>query len=627
MKGELPRWKLRMDLVVVRIDPRVLRRKQDLVRRIERLARSVELESGESVELCTAEYSIYHLLVDSGLPIKAVWHELRPETELALFREALSSASDLVHELGDGLAFKGVNLIDPLLFEFTVFTCRTILWIRYAARAREETLGLMILLTSLAIPANEGTSSELSVRKVVSVSSRGDTIRSLLGQGLRLYRRTAARFGIANWPAIQVPSEGKKKLLIIGIDSRRHYDTAEPLGWVMEELKRHEDLQPLVAVENSITEEYLKKKNFGCYTYSFCWTSEAERHLSISVRKLRKKCSALIDRYNGTMKLMALAFLDKYANKATLAQIYSRVLWLGRVFDQFQPDAVAITFTYAFLGKIASKLASIGGIPSLGVYWGAGYSTAYDFELFDDTDFIGGPCERFRQALAAVGVDLGRYISIGNPIYEAIATRDIARDREFVSRLYGILPQQKVFLVTGHLIHPGTSEWVRGLCRQLRNLDPTGYKLIIKPHPDESSDEYERIIKEEESLAAVISTGVPLYSLLGASDLVFNSMSQTAVEAALFDKPIICINLTNIPYLIRYDEEGVAYLVTKEEEILPAIRKVLGDDRVKHDLELARKRFQRLYVEFGSGPGELFVSAVREVLSRSTSVSDKISTK
>jgi UDP-N-acetylglucosamine 2-epimerase len=107
---------------------------------------------------------------------------------------------------------------------------------------------------------------------------------------------------------------------------------------------------------------------------------------------------------------------------------------------------------------------------------------------------------------------------------------------------------------------------------------------------------------------------VPLYALLNASDIVFTSSSTVGSEAILFNKPLICINLTNTQYAVRYDDEGVALLVEREEEILTGIDKVLHNKKVIRELQTARKRVQRLYA-FGldGRSSDRFVHAIKRM--------------
>jgi UDP-N-acetylglucosamine 2-epimerase len=294
---------------------------------------------------------------------------------------------------------------------------------------------------------------------------------------------------------------------------------------------------------------------------------------------------------------MLSTFLRSYLTAPIASQVYSRALWLNEIFERFRPDAVVTFPVYAYLGRIASRMARIDRVPTLMFYHTipSGMKPHPEFIGSDVTDYVAVCNEQFKATLAASGVSPTKVIVVGNPKFDAIPSRSRFEDRNYVCNKFGANAGADILLVASHILAPGTKEWLCALVRQLKKLDPNRFKLIIKPHPGEDPDVYERILQEEGFSGATISRQVPLYCLLNASDIVFVSHSTVGSEAVLFDRPLICINLTGIPYSVRYDEEGVALLVRKEADILPAIEAVLHDKRVKQRLQRARRQFQQRY--------------------------------
>jgi CDP-glycerol glycerophosphotransferase (TagB/SpsB family) len=139
--------------------------------------------------------------------------------------------------------------------------------------------------------------------------------------------------------------------------------------------------------------------------------------------------------------------------------------------------------------------------------------------------------------------------------------------------------------------------------------------LIIKPHPDENPNVYERILQEEGFSNGMIRKDIDLYMLLNSIDVLFTSISMVGAEAVLFDEPIICINLTGIPYSTRYDEAGVAVLVEQEEDILPTIDKILNDKEVDRRLRAARRVFKERYAyRMDDLSSSRIVEAIRSII-------------
>lgn len=67
--------------------------------------------------------------------------------------------------------------------------------------------------------------------------------------------------------------------------------------------------------------------------------------------------------------------------------------------------------------------------------------------------------------------------------------------------------------------------------------------------------------------------------------------STTALEAMILDKPVITINLMNIPDRVPYEKSGAALGVKRAGDIAPSIKKAMYDEETRKNLETARKKF------------------------------------
>ena len=89
--------------------------------------------------------------------------------------------------------------------------------------------------------------------------------------------------------------------------------------------------------------------------------------------------------------------------------------------------------------------------------------------------------------------------------------------------------------------------------------------------------------------------------LLALSDVVIILSSTVGIEAALLDKPIICINIANQEPDSIYVSRGVAIEVRKMDQLIPAIKDALYNEEVRTRLAEARKKFvyDQAYIQDG----------------------------
>ncbi len=619
-----------IDLHVVQIDQSELQAHGPRIQRqIESIIDEVGTRSGGlPVLVGTVESFVYKRFLKSPIPVKFFPHESSFEKSAKLYVEAQEFAQQLVTKVGESHLFTGINLFDTILFDLTGLF-HTILRINELVQAKAGEPGILILLTGLKLFPRRSGDSVLPVKELIRISSRKQKIRKMIMYAFRTFlgacrgaRRAVAGKTVTRPTDVQVPlpGSGRKRILFVAIDTGRVDVTAEPLSFILAELKNHSDLDPLVAVDNSFTQRYLEERGFGSLRFVKFESWEGHVHWLRSRAMFRKAALQMIKQFSPTTLqwLMLSVFINRYLTLRTPSEIYSRIVWLSGLFDGFRPDAVVILPVYPHVGMIAARLARIRGIPTLTsvLTWPYGVrpkpgNAMYAAGFADVTDFIALPGEDSKRAFVASGLNPDRLILVGNPKFDAIVNARMAEDRSIVYKLFGGSGTGQIFLVVTYLIAPGSREWVHALVRQLKKLEPHTFKLVIKPHPDEGPEGYEQILREEELGQAIVSRGMSLYTLLDACDIVFTTVSTAGSEAILFNKPLISINLSGSDFAVRYDQEGVALLVKREEDILPAIDTVLNDDKVKRELATARKRFQELYAyKLDGRSSERFVEAI-----------------
>jgi CDP-glycerol glycerophosphotransferase (TagB/SpsB family) len=115
------------------------------------------------------------------------------------------------------------------------------------------------------------------------------------------------------------------------------------------------------------------------------------------------------------------------------------------------------------------------------------------------------------------------------------------------------------------------------------------HQLVIKPHPQEDATCYQRIAAGMDGV--IVRQKVDIYELLHACDLLITGYSTVALEAMLFNKPVITINLTGKPDIATYAGSGAALGVYRKEDLAPAIQSALFDSRTREELTQRRRAF------------------------------------
>lgn len=119
-----------------------------------------------------------------------------------------------------------------------------------------------------------------------------------------------------------------------------------------------------------------------------------------------------------------------------------------------------------------------------------------------------------------------------------------------------------------------------------------GYMLVIKLHPTESVKDYGYINGSplRDRFRLVADKDADLYDLIYGSRLVLTQSSTTGVDAILFDKDVISVNIL-IESVVDYFKAGASLDVHQGSELSGALYKVLNDENVQEELRKGRRRF------------------------------------
>jgi hypothetical protein len=114
-------------------------------------------------------------------------------------------------------------------------------------------------------------------------------------------------------------------------------------------------------------------------------------------------------------------------------------------------------------------------------------------------------------------------------------------------------------------------------------------QLLIKPHPNETKEFYEKLVKKYK-INAVVAEG-NIFPYLYVSDVLLMVNSTIGLEAAMLDKPFI--NMTFICNLDmwNYVKNGVALEAKYAEDLTNVIKKVLYNKAVRKKLAKNRKKY------------------------------------
>jgi CDP-glycerol glycerophosphotransferase (TagB/SpsB family) len=301
-----------------------------------------------------------------------------------------------------------------------------------------------------------------------------------------------------------------------------------------------------------------------------------------------------------------------------------------------KPDLILITCGYCQLGRAAVIAGKLKGVPTLELQHGIihpyheGYIYTKDEITHDDgvtpycpipdkTAVYGPYCKNVLTKVSVYPED--SVVITGQPRYDFLYRIDEIFDKETICKDLDLNPNKGIIVLATQGFQPkyGYPDYDRQLLDAVFNSmnDFPDIQLVIKLHPVEDGELQRKMIAERK-LKNVLIIKNELYEILSVCDILMSINSTVAIEATILDKPVIIVNLADIPDWMPYVESGVARGVYRKGDLTPAIKDVLENSEVREKLKENRKKFvyEHAYIQDGKAT-ERVVNLIEKMIQES----------
>lgn len=264
---------------------------------------------------------------------------------------------------------------------------------------------------------------------------------------------------------------------------------------------------------------------------------------------------------------------------------------LRKALKIIEPRAILASCEYCSMGRLAIIAGDEKGIPTIAMQHGV-ITRTHEGCIFSKQEKTTFNSDADRRPLPRYTLLYGNkykeilsknstypqnsLIVTGQPRYDLMYNLKKSFDKSQFMEQYKLQPPIIVWMSDSTVLSEIETQYtIESFLRVLEDMPEIC--LFIKPHPiDPVTAIYDPLLKYKN---VILSKEVNTYHLIEASSLVITKDSTTGMEAVALNKPLIVLNLSGTPDVVDYVEEGVALGVYREEELLPAIKKLLNDDR------------------------------------------------
>jgi len=314
--------------------------------------------------------------------------------------------------------------------------------------------------------------------------------------------------------------------------------------------------------------------------------------------------------------------LERYGLKSELAyyfkyvfeRVMKRIEMAKELVEQEKPDLILLINEYGVFERALVVVGKLKGIPTLAIQHGnigplhMGYM--YSKDSISASGSIRTPYCPIPEKTAVYGryyydllIKMSAYppssvVVTGQPRYDTLVMANrVFRREKFCARL-GLVPDRKIVLVaTQPWSMPIRKAFIRSVLTALKRFPEV--QAIIKPHPREKEGLYKKVVEKENAEVVILPSKSDTFEALHACDLLVASFSTVITEALILGKPAVTVSIASEEPTPFY--KGVTLRVNKDENLTPAIRNALYDEKTREKLKKERKKFVSKYAHKQDG--------------------------
>lgn len=278
------------------------------------------------------------------------------------------------------------------------------------------------------------------------------------------------------------------------------------------------------------------------------------------------------------------------------------LLEFDAAFRELDPRLVCLYAESSGLGRAAIESARTLGVQSLGVQHGILYPNYFSYERTSEDVTLGTPIAETTAMYGDDGVRLledtfrypkGRVVSTGSPRYDALAAEIRTVDRDARRRDLGVSAHEKLVVLASRYAgirdtHKASGPAFAGLLAAIEGIE--GARLIVKPHPAEPKDAYDKDIATSTLGERVrVIADRSLTDILPAADLLVTVESLSATEALVAGVPVVVLrHPSNLRDVVA---SGAALGVPDGVDPGPSIVSLLTDETTRAAWRRSRDAF------------------------------------
>lgn len=241
-------------------------------------------------------------------------------------------------------------------------------------------------------------------------------------------------------------------------------------------------------------------------------------------------------------------------------------------------------------------------------------------------DYVAVTGEHYRRMLVNAGVTPAKILTTGHPRHDQLVqhgARWKTRERTQIYQSIGAPTEKRLLLLgappvahikagtrAGHITPAQMNAYLHEVVAQLLSLDDE-FHLVIKVHPRDESEALPYLQGHVEAFTVV--RRYEIARLIAISELLICQGSTIVFDAHILGTPALTFDFYQTPGYDMWAKAGGVCHVTRPDDLLPAVRRVLEDPSTRQKMEAERRAFLQEYVRCDGRAAERIVRILWQI--------------
>lgn len=210
----------------------------------------------------------------------------------------------------------------------------------------------------------------------------------------------------------------------------------------------------------------------------------------------------------------------------------------------------------------------------------------------DDCDWWAVQGQTDKDFVVSCNVPKNKITIVGQPRYDTLANKDKFFDKKTACSQLGLDANKDTIVLATQSTFAQKN--ILHVLNAIKNMSDK--QIVVKLHPRQRNIKGIKNMVKKYNPNVIVIRDINIFKLMSVCDLFIAEESTTALEAMIFNLPVITLNFDRRDEEVPYISSGASHGVYDPNELENVIKKMLHNKKLKRTFDIKQRKFVREHV-------------------------------